>query len=140
LVAEAHDVFVKVLVTNVWLVSQSDQTWPRESVDEGRQEVIQLVDEVVTVFPPLRVPFAWSTLSEGLPPVANANNDAFKAAFEDVVEFDSVTPVGSNSKGAVNAASEDVSGFEGVALVTGESKGTSEVSIAVFTLFDVLFA
>lgn len=121
-------------------MSQSDQTWPRESVDEGRQEVIQLVDEVVTVFPPLRVPFAWNTLSEGVPPVAAANNDAFKTALEDGVEFDSVTPVGSNSKGAVNAASEDVSGFEDVTLVAGESKGASEVSVAVFTLFKVLFA
>jgi hypothetical protein len=102
--------------------------------------VIQLVDDVVTVFPSLRVPFAWSALGGWVPPVATTSKDTLKPAFEDVVEFDSVTPVGSNSKGAVNDASEDVSGFGDVSLVTGESKDASEFSVAMFTVLEVSFA
>lgn len=131
---------MKVLFTSVWLVSQSDQTWPRESVDEGRQEVIQLVDDTVTVFPILRVLFAWDAFNESTPPVATESRDAFEATFEVVVIFESVAPVASNSKGAVNAASEDVSGVEDVPPVVSVGRDAFGYSDAVFALSRVLFA
>jgi hypothetical protein len=113
---------------------------PRESVDEGPQEVIKLVDVTVTVFPPVRVLFEQVVFSEPVPPVPRESKDAFVAIFEDVVKFADVLSVASSSWDTGVPRYEDVSGSADVPLVTVESKGAFEGPIAVFTLFRVLFA
>lgn len=127
------------MVTSVFSVSQSGQTRPRESVDEGPQEVIQLVDVTVTVFPPLTVLFVYDIFSEPVPPVPTESKEAVAAVGEEVVEFDDIPAVPSNSKDALDASSEAVSMFE-IPPVASETKDAFEYSVAVFALFRVMFA
>ena len=102
--------------------------------------MIQLVDVTVTVFTLLEVLFVWDAFSEPVPIVPTEGKDAVGAACEEVEEFNDVPPVASNSRDEVNALLEDASEFEDVSPVESGIKGAFEDSVAVLTLFKVLFA
>jgi hypothetical protein len=101
--------------------------------------VIELVDVTVTMFPPVRVLFAWEAFGEIVKPVPTEIKDAAVAVREAAVKFDSVPPVARNSNDPSNAASEDVSGFEDAPPLVSESKDALEDPVAVLAPPKVLF-